>query len=209
MSDSESQPPTPNAPTGPCWPAGEVLEVMAEEIPDNNLRRLAVKPPGTVDGSECWCQQLLKPEPPSCSNFARKKNFAGHVCDKCKEPAKEHLLPLRRVRLVQAGRDAPIKNSGKKYGLWNKGEDGVEYFVVNSSQGGRNAQAKAALIVVFQKEEHATRETCTKLFPQATQPDIPGDWLLDSTGTSLVVSVKFDTLVPVCPCHAPCCRHRA
>ena len=207
MSDSESQPPTPNARTGPCWPAGEVLE--AEAIPDNNLRRLAVKPPGTVDGSECWCQQLLKPEQPSCSNFERGKNFAGHVCGNCKA-ATELLLPRRRVQLV--GRDARIKNSDKKSGLWNKGADGVEYFVVNLIPGRSqeaNAHAKAALIVVFKEQEHATRETCAKLFPQATQLDIPGDWLLDSTGTSLVVSVKFDTLVPVCPCHAPPCRHRA
>ena len=204
MSDSESQRLTPNAQIGPCSPA-----VMAEAIPDNNLQRLAEKPPGTVDGSECWCQQLLKPEQPSCSNFERGKNFAGHVCGNCKS-SKELLLPLRRVQLV--GRDAGIKNSDKTSGLWNRGADGEEYFVVNliperSQQA--NAHAKAALIVVFKEQEHATRETCAKLFPQANQLGIPGDWLLDSTGASLVVSVKCDTLVPVCPCHAPPCRHRA
>ena len=208
MSDSESQPPTPNAPTGPCWPAGEVLEVMAEEIPDNNLRRLAVKPPGTVDGSECWCQQLLKPEPPSCSNFARKKNFAGHVCDKCKEPAKEHLLPLRRVRLVQAGRDARINNEGKASGLW-KVVGGVEFLVVNlipERSQEANAHAMAALIVILKDEQHATSETCAKLFPEATQlEEPPPNWLQrqDCTGTSLVVKYKLETLVPVCPRHVP------
>ena len=195
-------------------------DVQAERRPAEGVEVTAIldspQPPAAAnlpdtDASECWCGQLLKPEQPSCSNFERVKNFPGHVCGNCKAESKERglLLPLRRVRLVQAGRDAPIQNSGKKSGLWNKGEDGVEYFVVNSNQGGRNAQAKAALIVVFQKEEHATRETCTKLFPQATQPDIPCDWLLDSTSTSLVVRVKWDTLVPVCPFHAPPCRHRA
>jgi len=171
----------------------------------------AANPPDTVDASECWCHQLLKPEQPSCSNFERGRNFAGHVCGNCKA-ATELLLPLRRVQLV--GRDASIKNSDKKSGLWNKRADGVEYFVVNlipgrSQDKEANAHAKPALIVVFKEEEHATRETCAALFPQATQLDIPGDWLLDSTCTSLVVSVKFDTLVPVCPRHFPPCRHRA
>ena len=215
MSDSDSQPSTPDAGAEPRrWPVEEALEVMAEAIPNNNPQpsSLAANPPSTVDGSECWCHQLLKPECCSCSpNFKPGKGFAGHVCGNCKA-ATELLLPLRRVQLV--GRDASIKNSDKKSGLWNKRADGVEYFVVNlipgrSQDKEANAHAKPALIVVFKEEEHATRETCAALFPQATQLDIPGDWLLDSTCTSLVVSVKFDTLVPVCPRHFPPCRHRA
>ena len=206
MSEPDSQPPTPNARTESCWSAGGPLEVTA--IQDNSPQPLAANPPGTVDASECWCHQLLKPECCSCSpNFKPGKGFAGHVCGNCKA-ATELLLPLRRVRLV--GRDARINNEGKASGLWKKGADGVEYFVVNHLITERsqeaNAHAMAALIVILKDEQHATSETCAKLFPEATQlEEPPPNWLQrqDGTGTSLVVKYKLETLVPVCPRHAP------
>ena len=208
MSDPDSQPPTPNARTESCWPAEEPFEVTA--IQDNNPQPRAANPPGTLDGSDCWCQQLLEPVW-SCSSFDRGKSFAGHVCGNCKA-APELLLPMRRVRLV--GRDQGINNEGKASGLW-KVVGGVEFLVVNlipERSQEANAHAMAALIVIFKDEQHATRETCAALFPEATQlEEPPTDWKTQrhGTGTSLVVSVKFDTLVPVCPRHAPPCRHRA
>ena len=202
MNEPHSQPATPDA------AEGITEEVPVTAILDNPQPR-AANPPGTSDGSDCWCQQLLEPVW-SCSSFDRGKSFAEHVCGNCKA-AKDLLLPMSRVRLV--GRDEGINNEGKASGLW-KVVGGVEFLVVNlipprSQDKEANAHAKPALIVVFKEEEHATRETCAALFPQATQLDIPGDWLLDSTRTSLVVSVNFNTLVPVCPCHAPPCRDRA
>ena len=206
MSDSDSQPSTPDAGAEPRrWPVEEALEVMAEAIPNNNPQpsSLAANPPSTVDGSECWCHQLLKPECCSCSpNFKPGKGFAGHVCGNCKA-ATELLLPLRRVRLV--GRDARINNEGKASGLW-KVVGGVEFLVVNlipERSQEANAHAMAALIVIFKDEQHATTsETCAKLFPEATQlEEPPTHWLQrqDGTGTSLVVQYKLETLIPVCP----------
>ena len=205
MSEPDSQPPTPDARAGSCWSAGEVLAVTA--IRHNSPQPLAGNPPGTVDASGCWCHQLLKPERCSCSpSFKPGTSFAEHVCDNCKA-AKDLLLPMRRVRLV--GRDARINNEGKASGLW-KVVGGVEFLVVNlipprSQQA--NAHAMAALIVVFKDEQQATRETCAKLFPEATQlEEPPTDWKSqrhDGTGTSLVVNYKLETLVPVCPRHAP------
>ena len=202
VSDPDSQPPT-------RLPVEALLEVMAEAIQDNNPEPglLAVNPPRTVDASGCWCHQLLKPECCSCSpSFKPGKGFAGHVCGNCK--AKELLLPMSRVRLV--GRDARINNEGKASGLW-KVVGGVEFLVVNlipprSQDKEANAHAKPALIVVFNKQEHATPETCAALFPEATQlEEPPPNWLQrqDGTGTSLVVKYKLETLVPVCPRHAP------
>jgi len=108
------------------------------------------------------------------------------------------------------GRDARINNEGKASGLW-KVIAGVEFLVVNlipprSQDKEANAHAKPALIVVFNKQEHATPETCAALFPEATQlEEPPPNWLQrqDGTGTSLVVQYKLETLVPVCPRHVP------
>ena len=112
---------------------------------------------------------------------------------------------MRRVRLV--GRDARINNEGKASGLW-KAVGGVEFLVVNlipERSQEANAHAMAALIVIFKDEQHATTsETCAKLFPEATQlEEPPTHWLRDGTGTSLVVQYKLETLIPVCPRHAP------
>ena len=51
MSEPDSQPPTPNARTGSCWPAEDPFEVTA--IQDNSPQPLAANPPGTVDASGC------------------------------------------------------------------------------------------------------------------------------------------------------------
>ena len=205
MSEPHSQPPTPDARAGSCWPAEEPFEVTA--IQDNSPQPLAGNPPGTVDASGCWCHQLLKPERCSCSpSFKPGTSFPEHVCDNCKK-AKDLLLPMRRVRLV--GRDEGINNEGKASGLW-KVEGGVEFLVVNlipERSQEANAHAMAALIVIFKDEQHATSETCAKLFPEATQlEEPPTDWKTqrhDGTGTSLVVKYKLETLLPVCPRHAP------
>ena len=208
MSDSDSQPPTPDARAGSCWSAGDVLAVTAIRHNSPHPGLLAVNPPRSVDASECWCHQLLKVKPERCScspNFKPGKGFAGHVCGNCKA-ASELLLPVRRVRLVS--RDEGINNEGKASGLW-KAVGGVEFFVVNlitERSQEANAHAMAALIVIFKDEQHATSETCAKLFPEATQlEEPPPNWLQrqDCTGTSLVVKYKLETLVPVCPRHVP------